>query len=163
MIGLITAIISDSLVTSQQEFRRKKQRQSEDSKRNLTSELSDFLKEMHEDEMDEFGAVAAEDLKTSVRGDQELLMKLATIGVVVTEGGLMMMIDKLSNGGKDRINTGYFVDKIVHLCGMAPESEVVDVKQAAIQVQFKLKKFSKQMDVIAERMWPGENIFGEEE
>jgi len=76
MVSLVTAIVSESLITSQQEFKRRKLQTREKKKKGVTGELLDFLLDYHEDNVDEEGAVGAEDLKQSVRGDQELLRNL---------------------------------------------------------------------------------------
>lgn len=165
MISLITAIITDSLITSQQEYRKKKQLSSEDKKHDLVIELREFLREVHEDDLDENGLVAGDDLKTSVRGDQELLSKLGAMGVAVSEAGILKLVDKMAaSGGADgRVNADHFVDKLTNLHGMSSESEVVDLKQAAVGVQFKVKAFIAQLEKIAERKWPDENIFASAE
>merc|ERR1712228_482418 len=85
MMSLCTGIISESLVTSQQMFKHRKLQTFEDKRKQVANELLTFLVEVHEDEKDEFGNVEPEDLKTSVRGDTELLMKLSAIGINVDE------------------------------------------------------------------------------
>merc|ERR1711972_1137614 len=83
MMSLCTGIISESLVTSQQMFKHRKLQMFEDKRRTVAADLLTFLMEIHEDEKDEFGNVEPEDLKTSVRGDNELLSKLGGIGINV--------------------------------------------------------------------------------
>lgn len=149
MISLITGIISESLITSQQEYRRKRLIIMDGKRRDLHAELRGFLYEMHEDEKDELGCVEAEDLKTSVRGDNELLNKLADIGINIDEGGILGLIDKLSMEGARRINMDYFVDKLTNLQGFANASAVIDLKYELLRIQTTIHN-------IACKTWPND-------
>eukprot|EP00404_Azadinium_spinosum_P003087 CAMPEP_0180421814 /NCGR_PEP_ID=MMETSP1036_2-20121128/3350_1 /TAXON_ID=632150 /ORGANISM="Azadinium spinosum, Strain 3D9" /LENGTH=120 /DNA_ID=CAMNT_0022427101 /DNA_START=188 /DNA_END=548 /DNA_ORIENTATION=+ len=84
MKALFTGIITDSLVNSQQEYRRRK----------LTK------MEQRKDEVDDMGCVDQEDLKTSLRGDTELLTKLAETGTKIDETRLLEFIEHMSGDGK---------------------------------------------------------------
>jgi len=149
MISLVTGIISESLITSQQEFRRKQLTKMDGKRRGLVTELRDFLYEMHEDEQDELGAIEAEDLKTSVRGDNALLDKLADTGVLIDEKGVLSLIDKLSADGTQRINIPYFVDKLTNLQGFANASAVIDLKYELLRIQTTIHN-------IACKKWPND-------
>jgi len=149
MISLITAIISESLITSQQEWRRRRLTMMDGKRRELVDELRGFLYEMHEDEKDQLGAIEGEDLKTSVRGDNELLKKLADIGISIDEGGILSLIDKMSLDGTQRINMDYFVDKLVNLQGFANASAVIDLK-------YELTKIQNTINNLACKTWPND-------
>lgn len=113
----------------------------EQDRKELTADLNAFLTEVHEDELDEDGAVEAEDLKTSVRGDTALLDNLANIGVAIDEKSLLVLIDKLGDNGQKRIKIGYFVEKLTHLNGTASASTVVDLQLELAKTQLMLDKF----------------------
>jgi len=151
MISLISGIISESLITSQQEYKQRKLYIMEQERKDLTMDLKAFLTEVHEDEMDQDGNVGGEDLKTSVRGDTELLEKLAGIGITVDEKGLLSLIDKMGNDGAQRINIGYFVEKLTHLNGTASASTVADL-------QYELLKTQQMLDKFVEKTCNGEDI-----
>mmetsp|Transcript_54703 Transcript_54703/g.123096 ORF Transcript_54703/g.123096 Transcript_54703/m.123096 type:complete len:502 (-) Transcript_54703:93-1598(-) len=145
MISLITGIISESLITSQQEFKRRKLQSMEEKRKEVAADLREFLYEMHEDEKDDFGCIEAEDLKTSVRGDTELLGRLASTNVVINEKGILSLIDKMSNDGQQRINIDYFVEKLTNLVGVATASSIVDLKYELIRTQQKLNVLAKKL------------------
>lgn len=154
MLSLITAIITDSLVTSQQEYKSRKLQSAEETKRDIQSELCEYLAEVHEDELDATGSVEVADLKTSVKGDQELLGKLASIGIMISEKGLSNLLDKISHDGKDRVRTSYFVDLLCNLSGPATASSVVDAKHEAQNLQYKWRDFEKKFDLLTAKMYP---------
>merc|ERR1711920_164260 len=103
--------------------------------------------EVHEDEKDEFGNVEGEDLKTSVRGDTELLGKLAAIGINIDEHGVLALVDKISKGGEQKVNIEYFVDKLTNLNGQASASSIVELS-------FKTSNMHLKIDALAKRMYP---------
>jgi len=158
MISLITGIISDSLITSQQEFKAKKLQQAQKNKDSVQMEIRKYLQEMHEDEVDEFGTVQASDIKISVSGDQELLAKLATIGIIITERGVLTLLDKISHNGDDRIRTDYFVDMLCNLYGHATGNAVADVRQETRTLQYKFAEFEKKFDRLGKKMYPTESF-----
>merc|ERR1719329_1481668 len=104
MMALITGIISESLITSQADYKWRKLRIVDKKRKALASEVMYFLTEVLEDSLDGEGAVAAEDLKTFVRGDPELLKGLAEVDVSVTESGIMSLVDSMSRHGQDRVS-----------------------------------------------------------
>mmetsp|Transcript_43332 Transcript_43332/g.92768 ORF Transcript_43332/g.92768 Transcript_43332/m.92768 type:complete len:493 (+) Transcript_43332:344-1822(+) len=127
MTSLVTGIISESLITSQQEYRLRKEKVFEDKKKELSNDLRETLYSLHEDEKDSFNNVKLEDLKTTMRGDTETLMKLAGINIIIDEAGVLNLIDKLASDSGD-INIDYFVDKLSNLTGGASASSVMDLK-----------------------------------
>lgn len=150
--SLITGIISDSLVTAQVEYKERAHASFAKRRREVYSELVAFLQEMHEEEMDCFGRVDHEDLKTSMRGDTELLDRLARSGCILDEQGLLALIDNLSRNGKEKVCLSYFADKITNLVGVASASSVADLRNEMMQVHRKL-------DRLAERQFPNDNVY----
>lgn len=147
MLSLITGIISESLITSQQEYRLRKERSQEESKKEISFELRQFLFDTLEDDKDQNNNVKPEDIKTAIRGDTELLMKLAAIGMKVDEAGVLSLIDKLSNDGSVMVNIDYFVDKLTNLNGPATSSSVMDLKFELYKVHVKLDAILKKLDI----------------
>jgi len=121
-------------------------------------ELRTFVQDLLEEEMDEVGSVTAEDLKTSIRGDTETLNKLADIGIVTNEKGLLSLCDKMSREGKDRINIEYFVNTLTNLHGNAQASFVVDTKYEIVKIGCKISRFEKKWTVFADKMFPNKNV-----
>merc|ERR1712087_493902 len=151
MVSLCTGIISESLVTSQQIFKHRKLQSFEEKRKSVGSDLYAFLVEVHEDEKDEFGNVEPEDLKTSVRGDTELLAKLAAIGINLDEAGVLSLVDKISKDGEQKVNLEYFTDKLTNLNGQASASAVVELGH-------KMNLMHLKIDALAKRMYPDDPL-----
>jgi hypothetical protein len=150
--SLITGIITESLVRSQQDFKDRKLTSFDKKRKEVYNDLIAFLSEMHEDEMDAHGCVDHEDLKTSLRGDTELLHKLAMSGIVLDETGLLTLINNMSRNGKEKINLPYFADKLTNLVGPSTASSAADLK-------YELAKIHQKLDALAAKQFPGELIF----
>jgi len=158
MASLITAIISESLITSQQEYKRRKLMQIDKKRKALTGELREFLNEVHEDNLDPMGCVNHDELKQSVRGDQEMLTKLGEIGVVITEAGILQLVDKLSKDGKEVVNLEYFIDKLCNLSGAASMSSLVDLKYDLVKTQQIVGNVTKKVGDLCAKMFPEDSI-----
>eukprot|EP00929_Paragymnodinium_shiwhaense_P114452 TRINITY_DN82850_c0_g1_i1.p1 TRINITY_DN82850_c0_g1~~TRINITY_DN82850_c0_g1_i1.p1 ORF type:complete len:524 (+),score=143.46 TRINITY_DN82850_c0_g1_i1:87-1658(+) len=154
MASLITGIISESLITSQQEYKRKKLSGMDKKRKQIMSELREFMRDIHEDNLDSLGCVSADDLKTSVRGDTELINKLADIGVAISESGLLSLVDRLSRDGKEHVNVEYFVDKLCNLTGTASMSSLVDVRYDVIRTQKAVAKIVEKVNVLSQKLCP---------
>mmetsp|Transcript_14836 Transcript_14836/g.32708 ORF Transcript_14836/g.32708 Transcript_14836/m.32708 type:complete len:487 (-) Transcript_14836:247-1707(-) len=140
MLSLITGIISESLITAQQEYRLRKEKTMEEKKKDISFELRQFLlSDCLEEDKDEHNNVNTNDLKTAMRGDTELLMKLASINIHVTEQAILSLIDKLATN--EIVNIDYFVDKLLNLVGVATASSVMDMK-------YEISKLNLKMDAI---------------
>merc|ERR1719401_2131414 len=100
MISLVTGIISESLITSQQEYRMRKEKTMEDKKKEVAHDLRVFLYGLLEDDKDEYGNVKIEDIKGGIRGDTELLKNLAAINIRLDEPGVLSLVDTISAGGQ---------------------------------------------------------------
>eukprot|EP00932_Pfiesteria_piscicida_P001237 SRR837773.11204.p2 GENE.SRR837773.11204~~SRR837773.11204.p2 ORF type:complete len:277 (-),score=113.17 SRR837773.11204:97-891(-) len=149
MLSLITGIISESLITAQQEYRQRKEKVMDEKRKEIAYELRHFLHtDCLEEDQDEHGNVKVEDLKTAMRGDQELLMKLASINIHITEQGVLDLIDKLA--ADNVVNINYFVDKLVNLVGSASASAAMDLKYEMSKLNVMLDAIMKKLDVHVE-------------
>lgn len=149
MVSLITGIISESLITSQQEYKRRKMQQIEGKKKEVASSLREFLHEVHDPDAN--GCVEAEDLKQSVRGDTELLAKLASMGVSIDEKGVLGLVDHLSESS-GKVSLDYFVDKLTNLIGMASASHVVDLRYQIVRTQQQLASVESTINLLAKKI-----------
>jgi len=147
MMSLIVGIISESLITAQQEYRQRKEKTMDEKKKEIAFELRSTLMDMLEDEKDDFSNVKPDDLKTAMRGDTELLMKLASINIHITEQGILGLIDKLSHQGVSLVNIDYFVDKLTNLNGLATASSVMDLKFDMLKLQVKLDAICAKLEI----------------
>eukprot|EP00927_Polykrikos_kofoidii_P013430 TRINITY_DN15856_c0_g1_i2.p1 TRINITY_DN15856_c0_g1~~TRINITY_DN15856_c0_g1_i2.p1 ORF type:complete len:504 (+),score=98.31 TRINITY_DN15856_c0_g1_i2:80-1591(+) len=148
MMSLITGIISESLITSQADYKWRKLRIVDKKRKALASEVMYFLTEVLEDSLDEQGAVAAEDLKTFVRGDPELLKGLAEVDVSVTESGILSLVDNMSRNGQDRVSVAFFVDKLTNLTGAANASAVADLRYEVSKIDQQFLKIEKKVKAL---------------
>merc|ERR1711920_8527 len=142
MISLVTGIVSDSLMTSQQVFKRNKLVAMSQKRKEMTEGLTDFLHDLLEDEVDAYGRVDSAHLKMAVRGDTDLQSNLAHVGINIGEMGILELIDKLSNDGDDVVNLDFFAKKLINLRGGAEASAMVDLKYELIMTQQKLEALS---------------------
>lgn len=140
MLSLITGIISESLITAQQEFRLRKEKMIEDKKKEISFDLRTFLLNDAIDEKDRdiYNNVNVEELKPFLSGDADLLMKLASISVHMTEQGVLALIDKLADPATHLVNIDYFVDKLTNLVGGATASSIMDLKFDIAKLNIKL-------------------------
>eukprot|EP00928_Gymnodinium_smaydae_P070317 TRINITY_DN54179_c0_g1_i1.p1 TRINITY_DN54179_c0_g1~~TRINITY_DN54179_c0_g1_i1.p1 ORF type:complete len:530 (-),score=109.61 TRINITY_DN54179_c0_g1_i1:200-1789(-) len=132
--SLIIGIITDSLITAQTDYEVRTSVKVEEKRKALSMQLRTFLMELHEDEMDENAYVPVDDLKSSLKGDSDLVAKLANIKVFIDEKGLGDLVDRTANGAPT-VNIIYFVEKLTHLTGMASASQVSDLKYEMARVQ----------------------------
>lgn len=147
MISLITGIISDSLVMAQQDYRRKKLNVYEVKRKEMENDLRGFLHGLHDEEKDQFGNIPSDDLKTSMRGDTEVLQKLAEINIIMDEKSVLDLIDKMTDDGRTNANIDYFVNKLVNLHGQASASTLVDLK-------YEMQKTQRKLALLAKRVGP---------
>eukprot|EP00927_Polykrikos_kofoidii_P013850 TRINITY_DN16022_c0_g1_i1.p1 TRINITY_DN16022_c0_g1~~TRINITY_DN16022_c0_g1_i1.p1 ORF type:complete len:530 (-),score=109.32 TRINITY_DN16022_c0_g1_i1:89-1678(-) len=152
MVALVNGIISESLITSQQDYKRRKLGQIDTKRKNLTNELREFLTTILEETLDDGGCANHEDLKQFVRGDQDLIRNLAEIGVPIGENGILQLVDKLSHDGQDRVNVDFFVDKLTNLTGAASMSSLVDVKYSIVKTQSRVASLDKMLSALAHRV-----------
>merc|ERR1711920_1947 len=142
MISLVTGIVSESLFTSQQVFKRNKLVAMSQKRKEMTDDLTNFLHDLLEDEVDAYGNVDDGHLKVAVRGDTDLRANLAQVGINIGEMGILELIDKLSNDGDDLVNLDFFAKKLINLRGGAEASAMVDLKYELIMTQQKLEALS---------------------
>eukprot|EP00929_Paragymnodinium_shiwhaense_P112215 TRINITY_DN8047_c0_g1_i1.p1 TRINITY_DN8047_c0_g1~~TRINITY_DN8047_c0_g1_i1.p1 ORF type:complete len:514 (+),score=126.76 TRINITY_DN8047_c0_g1_i1:150-1691(+) len=154
MVSLITGIITESLITSQADYQYKKLQTFDKKRRSLREYLLDFLNDVLNDDMDKEGTVSHEDLKTSVRGDTNMLTKLAEIDISITENGVLGLIDQLSFDGTTRVDVSYFVDKLTNLTGLANASAIADVKYEVAKTEKQILFLDKQLEAIMTRAYP---------
>lgn len=146
MLSLVTGIISESLITAQQEYRMRKEQNNAEKKKEVQKDLlNELLDLFDEDTKDRYNHVNAEELKMGVKGDTDLLMKLANLGVHIDEGGILNLIDKLSDEKTQKCNIDYFVDKLTNLTGAATASSIMDLK-------YEVSKVHMKMDAIQEKL-----------
>lgn len=145
LLALIVGLISESLIIAQQEFKSRQLEKFSSKKKGLAAEYTEELNALLEDEMDEFGAVEARDLKMAVKGDSGLITKLYGVGVTLSLEGLMSLCDSMSKDGQVRISIEHFIEKLINLSGSSSASAVVDVK-------YDLVKARQRMDVTAGKM-----------
>lgn len=161
LVSLITGIISESLITSQGEYKHRKLQSMDGQRKELAATLRSFLEDMLDDRCDGNRSVEADDLKQSVRGDQELLGKLASIGSAINERGILNLIDSLSNDGQERVCIDYFVDKLTNLTNTANASAVVDLKHDVVRTQQQLTQANLKIDALIAKLFPGQPVFPE--
>lgn len=142
MLSLITGIISESLITAQQEYRLRKDRIVEEKKKEVSFELRNFLlnEALDGEDKDKYNNADVEALKSFMKGDTDTLMKLASLNIHMTEQGLLALIDKMADGN-GKINVDYFVDKLTNLVGGATASSIMDLK-------FDIAKLNSQLDTV---------------
>lgn len=128
LLSLIVGLISESLIIAQQEFKQRTMEKFGTKKKALASEYTEELNALLEDEMDEFGAVEAKELKQAVKGDSTLITKLIGVGVSLTLDGLIGLVDSMSKDGQQRVVIDHFIEKLINLSGNSSASAVVDVK-----------------------------------
>merc|ERR1712176_491890 len=83
--SFIIGIITDSLITAQTDYEMRHLVKVDEKRKVLAKRLKTFLMELHADEMDDLECIPAEDLKISLKGDTELIAKLAGIKVFIDE------------------------------------------------------------------------------
>lgn len=128
LASLIVGLISQSLIIAQEEFKARKMASFNNKKKILAAELKSELNDIHEEEVDQGGTLAARQLKQTIKADSGLLQKLAAVGVDADADGLMMLVDTLSNEEKERISIDHFIEKLINLSGQSQASAVVDIK-----------------------------------
>lgn len=150
MMSLITGIISESLITSQQEYKYRKLANIEKERQTLNAELKDLFNGLNDDDdKDENGCVASEDLKKSLVYERTLTSKLASIGITIDEDGITQLIDDLSQEGQDkdqRVNVDYFVDKLTHSTGPATASLIVELRNENMKTQLQVAQLNAKLD-----------------
>jgi len=139
MLSLITGIICESLIASQQDYKHKKLASIEGKREVVVAELREDLNELLEDNIDN-GGCGAEDLKQSVRGDQELKKKLLDIQISMNDKAIAGLVDKLSKDGEEVVTIENFVDQLCNQTGVATGKGLVEVKHIALKGQTSTKE-----------------------
>lgn len=152
LLALIVGLISESLIIAQQEFKIRTLAKFQTKKKGLASEYTEELNALLEDEMDEFGAVEARDLKQAVKGDSTLIAKLAGVGVALTLDGLMGLVDSMSKSGEQKVGIDHFIEKLTNLSGNSSASAVVDVKYDILKNRQKMDTIDAKLDTIMSKM-----------
>jgi hypothetical protein len=152
LASMIVGLISQSLIIAQEEFKERKIASFANKKKVLASEYTEELLALHEDEIDPAGTLDADSLKTTVKGDQALISKLATVGVSLGTDGLMSLVDSLSKDGTERVSVEHFIEKLVNLSGQSAASAVIDVKHELIKNRYRMEAIDKYLDQIDAKM-----------
>lgn len=151
MISLITGIISESLITSQQEYKYNKLAAIEKQRKALNSELKElFIGVIEDDDQDDAGNVDADKLKESLNYERGLSGKLATLGIAIDDDDIVNLIDKMASDNQGSVNVEYFVDKLTYMNGAVNASQVVDLKRDIAKVQYEISKLAQKFDAFLE-------------
>jgi voltage-gated sodium channel len=150
MISLITGIIAESLITSQQEYKYNKLASIEKQRKAVCSELKELFTGVLEDDQDDAGNVDAEELKKSLSYERGLTGRLASLGIAVDDDDIVNLIDKMASDSQGVVNIDYFVDKLTHINGAVNATQVVDLKREITKVQYDLGKLAKKFDEFLE-------------
>lgn len=149
LLALIVGLISESLIIAQQEFKQRTLEKFGSKKKILAAEYTEELNALLEDDMDEFGAVEAKELKQAVKGDSTLITKLIGVGVTLSLDGLMGVVDSMSKGGSERVIIDHFIEKLINLSGSSSASSVVDVKYDLLRNRQKMDKSLEKIDAVS--------------
>jgi hypothetical protein len=126
--SLVVGLICQSLVIAQEEFKTRKLQSFANKKKVLAAEYTEELVALFDDEVAETGAVSGDSLKSNLKGDANLISKLATVGVGLTPEGLASLVDSLSNEDEELVKIEHFVEKLINLTGPSQAAAIVDIK-----------------------------------
>eukprot|EP00929_Paragymnodinium_shiwhaense_P113601 TRINITY_DN81884_c0_g1_i1.p1 TRINITY_DN81884_c0_g1~~TRINITY_DN81884_c0_g1_i1.p1 ORF type:complete len:481 (+),score=144.92 TRINITY_DN81884_c0_g1_i1:126-1568(+) len=159
MVSLITAIICESLIAAQNDFRHRKLHQIEESRENAVAYVQNSLMEILGDELDKDGATVGADIKQAVKGDPELHNWLRDCQISMTDKGIATVIDKMSLAGSEGlppegqpVNVEWFCDRLCSMTGDAKGKQVADVKHLAKQAMVAAKDCAARCERLEEKV-----------
>jgi hypothetical protein len=160
LIALIIALMGESLIIAQQEFRQRKTDSFYNKRKALAAEYTEELDALLEDEIDASGCINANKLKTAVKGDTKLVQKLLGVGVHISPDMLVGLVDHISitRNGEQPINVAHFVDKLMNLSGNSTASAVVDLKYDIVRNRHQIEAMETKIDQILAKAGNGISV-----
>eukprot|EP00747_Dinoflagellata_sp_TGD_P033162 gnl/TRDRNA2_/TRDRNA2_136428_c0_seq1.p1 gnl/TRDRNA2_/TRDRNA2_136428_c0~~gnl/TRDRNA2_/TRDRNA2_136428_c0_seq1.p1 ORF type:complete len:429 (-),score=92.55 gnl/TRDRNA2_/TRDRNA2_136428_c0_seq1:87-1373(-) len=152
MVSLITGVISESLISAENEDQQHRMQEIEEDRQAFAADLKEILAGI---DTDGSGELTHDEVKIALEGQPEVITKLWALEIHLDMKGILEIVDRLSEGKKG-VSIDMFVDTMTHMTGDAKASMVFELKHLVMnhvsQMKSQMGELHRKLDIVTAGM-----------